>query len=99
MPKKEKLSVKSALEEIKELFQKAESAFKKSPAEANRFVKKARNLAMTRRLKLPRELKRKFCKHCNSFFAPGKTVRIRTRKGKVVYFCLSCKKFTRIPVK
>ena len=99
MPKKEKISQKSALEQIKELFQKAESAFKKSPADSNRFVKKARNLAMSRRLKLPKELKRRFCKHCYAFFVPGKTVRIRTRQGKVIYYCLACKKFTRIPVR
>jgi len=99
MPKKEKVGTKSSFEQIKELFQKAETAFKKSPEEADRLVRKARNLAMSRRLKLPKELKRRFCKHCYAFFFPGKTVRIRTRQGKVIYYCFACKKFTRIPVR
>lgn len=86
---------KEAKEKVTELFEKAKCA--KTVAEANKVVRKVRNLAMRFRLRLPRELKRLFCKYCYAFFIPGKTVRIRTSRGKVVYACMACKKFARFP--
>ncbi len=90
---------KQAPQQILELFEKAEKAFDKKPALANEYVRKARNLAMRYRLKIPRALKRRFCKHCNTFLKPGINCRIRTKAGRVVYYCLNCKKYTRIQIK
>jgi len=84
---------KLAQKTIEELFQRAEHDAKR----ANEHVRKARNLMMKYKIRPARALKRKFCKHCYAFLKPGVTVRIRTRPGHVVYFCLACKKFMRFP--
>jgi len=74
------------LKEIKELFETSPSKEK---------IKEARKKAMRVNLKLPVDLRRKFCHHCNSLLKG----RIRLKKGKKVSFCENCKKFTRIPYK
>lgn len=84
-------------ERIKKLFKEAKKAFRKDKKLANRYVKLARELAMKYRVKLPRELKRKFCKHCYSYLVPGENCRIRTRDNKVIYYCMECKKYMRYP--
>lgn len=86
-----------ALERINILFKEAGKIFKEDPGLANRYVFLARELAMKYKIKMPRELKRRFCKHCRLFLVPNINVRIRTREGKVVYYCLNCKKFMRFP--
>jgi ribonuclease P protein subunit RPR2 len=93
-PKKQEELV---LERIKILFKEAKDRFKKDPKLANRYVKMARELAMKYKVRIPRELKRRFCKHCYSYLMPSVNVRIRTREGKVVYYCLNCKKYMRFP--
>ncbi len=85
-----------ALDRIKELINQADLVFLKKPYLANRYVYLARRMAMKYKVRLPIELKRKFCKHCNSYWKPGKTVRIRLLKGKKVYYCLVCKHFKRV---
>ncbi|MBU0460097.1 MAG: ribonuclease P [Nanoarchaeota archaeon] len=87
-----------AQERIKILFDQAEQAFQKNKALANRYVTLARKLAMKVKLSMPREFKRKYCKHCYKYLKPGINARIRTRDSKVIISCFECKKFTRIPV-
>ncbi len=82
---------------IAELFALAEKAFKEDPKLSNRYVRLARELAMRIRKPLPRELKRRICKRCFSFLVPGANCRVRTQRGKVVYYCKSCKKLMRLP--
>ncbi|MBI5391698.1 ribonuclease P [Candidatus Woesearchaeota archaeon] len=65
---------------------------------ADKYVKLARKLAMKFNLPLPRELKRKFCNHCYTYFQDG-NYRVRTRDKNVVYYCLTCKKYMRFPKK
>ncbi len=80
---------KESLKQVKSLFEQA-----KSSSLADKLVKKARKIGMKINLKLPRELKRKFCKHCNTYFKSG-NYRVRTRNKTVVYYCLTCKKYMR----
>ncbi len=101
MPKfnnKNKLK-KIALERVKILLKEAEETFNENKELANSYIKKARKIAMKVNLKIHSSLKRKFCKHCYSFFVPGKNLRVRTRNKMVVYYCLDCKKFTRFRLK
>lgn len=84
---------KIALEHVKKLFLDA----KKNPSMGDRYVAMARKIAMKFNLRLPRELKRKFCKHCYSYFKSG-NYRVRTRKKMVVYYCLKCKKYMRFKI-
>lgn len=86
---------KEALEKIKILFLEAELQFKKNPSLSNRYVDLARKIAMRFKIRMPRELKRKFCKHCYSYLIPDKNCRVRIHKSRVIYFCFNCKKFMR----
>jgi len=74
------------LKEIKELFGKHPS---------QKEITNARKKAMRVNLKLPSDLRRKFCHHCNSLLKG----RIRFRNGKKVILCEKCNKFTRVPYK
>jgi ribonuclease P protein subunit RPR2 len=100
MPKKNKEAIKHiARSRIENLFKQAEVVFKDNPALSNRYVVISRKLAMKAKIRFPRELKRRFCKHCYSYLKHGENARVRIRQGKVVISCYSCKKFTRIPLK
>jgi len=93
--KKQKDLRLKAKERIIYFFKCAEKTFNKDPSLANRYITLARKYSMKYKVKIPKELKRRFCKHCYKYLVPGKTCRIRTHKGKVVYFCKYCKKFMR----
>ena len=86
-----------ALERIKTLFAEADKAGKKEIKLANRYVHLARKISMKVKARIPSELKRRFCKHCYSYLIPSVNVRVRTQRGKVVYYCLNCKKYMRFP--
>ena len=86
---------KETLQVIRKLFNEAKSQFNKNPDLSNRYVKIARKLAMKVNLKFPRELKRKFCKHCYLYLVPGKNSRVRIHKSRVIYYCFNCKNYMR----
>ena len=88
-----------ALERINILFQEADLMFKEDPRLSDRYVEIARKIAMKYKVSIPRELKRRFCKHCYTFLVPGINCRIRNNEGKMVYYCKICKKFMRFPLK
>ena len=86
---------KIALERIKTLFKEAKEV--KDKKLANRYIKLARELSMKYKVKIPSNLKRRFCKHCKHYLVHSVNVRVRTRDGKVVYYCLDCKRYMRFP--
>ena len=88
-----------AKERIKILFELAKEMFKEDPGLSDRYVYLARKIAMKFKVRIPSILKRKFCKRCHKYLVPSVNCRIRAQRGKVVYYCLSCKKFTRLPYK
>ncbi len=98
MKRRQKPDKKQVLKKVKELFWLASQLFEKNKEEANKAVRKARRQAMRERLRLPKELKRSFCKHCKAYLKPGRNARIRIHKSRVIIYCKECKKFTRIPV-
>ena len=83
-----------ALERINELFKQADL----NPKYANRYVSIARKLSSKLKVRIPVQLKRKFCKNCGIYHS-SKTLRTRLNKGKKSYFCLNCKTFLRVPYK
>ena len=95
--KKSEKNKQIAKERIGILFKQAKEVFKKDKKLANRYVKLARELSMKYKVRVPSELKRRFCKHCYSYLRPSINVRVRTRDGKVVYYCLECKNYMRFP--
>jgi ribonuclease P protein subunit RPR2 len=90
---------RKALKHMKSLFELEQKIVYKNNKLANRYIQLIRRLAMKFRLKTPSEMKRAYCKHCYVALAPGQNCRIRTRNGKLVYYCYNCKKYTRIPIK
>ena len=71
---------KISLEQIKDLFQNA----KQNPSKANPYVKKARKIGMKVNVSIPKQYKRKYCKHCNNYFKSG-NYRVRTRNKMVIF--------------
>jgi len=96
---KREFARKEALEKIRTLFSEARIQFPKNSSLANRYVKLAREISMKFKVKIPRELKRKFCKHCYHYLVPGKNCRVRIYKSRVIYYCFDCKKFMRFVLK
>jgi len=90
---------KIALGRIETLFKQANLVFKENPGLANRYVTLARKISMRYKVKLPSGLKRKVCKHCYKYLFPSVNCRVRSKDGKMVYYCLNCRKYMRIPYK
>lgn len=86
-----------AREDIVRLFQEAEQC--KDLRLCNRYAQLATKIALKHKVKIPLPYKRRFCKHCLNYLRPGENCRIRTREGRIVYYCLTCKKYMRVPYK
>ena len=65
---------------------------------SNRYIEIARKISMRNLTPIPKELKRKFCKHCYRILIPGKTSRVRIQNGKIITYCYHCRKYQRIPL-
>lgn len=88
---------KIAVERINKLFNEAKLAFNKDSSLSNKYVGIARKIAMKMKVRIPRELRRRFCKHCHSYLAPSKNCTVRLQKSKVVYHCNKCNGYMRFP--
>ena len=69
---------------------------------ARRYVYLAFALAKRARVKLPRHMKRSFCRSCYTPLIPGVTARVRLRSDHmphVVVKCLACGRYYRYPYK
>ena len=80
--------------EFETLFKEAESAGQEY---SDRYVEIARKIAMKYKIKIPSELKKRFCKNCQTYLRPGTNCRVRTRNGRIIYYCQNCKKYMRYP--
>jgi len=86
-----------AEERVDRLFELAgAAAISGNSARAKRYVALA--LRMSERHKVPARHKRLYCQACGSYFAPARTVRVRTGKGRVVMTCLECGNVQRYPM-
>ncbi len=90
---KQKEKVK-AKERIAEYFGRAEKLAKSNEQLSTKYVKKAKGLAMHFNIKMPRGLRKKFCRKCFSYLTPGSS-RIRIKRGFVVIKCLNCDTISR----
>ena len=81
------------------LFQNAKDVFKESPAQADKYVKMARRIAMKHKIRLSSKLKRRFCRNCSAYLVPGANCRVRLHKSRIIYYCLKCRHYSRIPVR
>ncbi len=85
-----------AKERIKTLFEQAAETFSKNKTLTKRYVTLARKICMKMRMRMPQEVKRKYCKSCNNYLKSGVNARSRIREGKVILTCLDCGYITRI---
>ncbi|MFQ6072382.1 MAG: ribonuclease P protein component 4 [Methanosarcinales archaeon] len=86
-----------AKQRIERLFELAEQEFKTHPERSNRYVQLARKIGMRYRVRLPKPLKRRICKHCYSYLVIGNNARVRLRRNYVAVTCLCCNKQMRFP--
>jgi len=62
---------------------------------ARRYIDHMVNLSTKYNVRIPRDIKRNYCKKCHTFLIPGKTAQVRLKKGKVVIKCLKCGTYKR----
>ena len=73
---------------IKRLFELAKEEAVRRPAFSRRYVSLAKELARKTQTEIPKQLKRSFCKKCNTPYTAAS--RVRTKRGFLVYTCLHC---------
>ena len=88
-----------AQQRIEKLFSEAEKIAKENLMRASRYVEIARKISLHYKIKLPREIKRKFCKKCGVYWIPTKNMRPRIYRRRVILKCLNCGAIKRIPLK
>ncbi|MDI6806784.1 MAG: ribonuclease P protein component 4 [Candidatus Aenigmarchaeota archaeon] len=88
---------KIAKERIVILFDLAEKEFEKHPERSKRYVELARKIGLRCNVRFPQQLKRKFCKSCNSLLIPGKSSSVRISRKALIVKCLGCNKVYRYP--
>ncbi|MEM1508827.1 MAG: ribonuclease P protein component 4 [Thermofilaceae archaeon] len=92
-----------ARERIQILLDLADKVLRKDEQLAKRYVQLAFRIAAKAHLKLPREVKRRYCRKCKIPLIPGYTARIRVKKGcggaKIVVTCLRCGYIRRYPLR
>jgi len=85
-----------AKERIQILFDLAEKEFRKNPERSRRYVELARKIGLRYNVRLPKELKKKFCKECNSLLLPGKSCTMRVVGKRILTIkCSNCNKIYR----
>ncbi|MFH1424641.1 MAG: ribonuclease P [archaeon] len=87
-----------AAERIEILFKEAEG----SSEHANRYVELARKIGMKYRVRISKEYKRKYCKHCHAYLKMGKNCKVRLNQNRfphLVIHCEECGEVMRIPYK
>jgi ribonuclease P protein subunit RPR2 len=87
---------KIAKERIEILFKEAKKIASKDSDLANRYVFLARKLGMKYGVRLPKDLKMKFCHHCyHYFYSKNLKVKVNPKTKAVEYNCKDCGKITR----
>jgi ribonuclease P protein subunit RPR2 len=82
-----------AAERIRILFEKVSDAAKeKDLPQADYLVSCAREIGMKTKVRIPREYKRLYCKHCYKFISSGirSKTRVNSKSRRVEVQCLSC---------
>ncbi|MDY6780690.1 MAG: ribonuclease P protein component 4 [Halobacteria archaeon] len=96
----EKPTEEIAEERIRRLFELAERVHEDSPERAGEYVERAREVGMRCRVRLPDELKRRFCGDCGSYYVFGSEesgARVRLNDGHVTITCEKCGSQARYP--
>lgn len=91
-----------ARERIAILLKLASEVLETDEGLARRYVDLAFRIAAKARLKLPRKVKRRYCRKCKTPLVPGRTARVRIKRGsggqRLVVTCLRCGYIRRYPL-
>ncbi|HDR46396.1 ribonuclease P protein component 4 [Methanofollis tationis] len=87
-----------AKERIERLFALAEEVSGTDPTRSKRYVALARRIGMRQRVRIPADLRFRFCRRCSAYLVPGASARVRVQHGKVIVTCLVCGHQKRYPV-
>ncbi|MDD4650782.1 MAG: ribonuclease P [Methanothrix sp.] len=85
-----------ALQRMERLFILAEEAHAAHPERSDRYVQIARKISSRTRVRMPRQLKRLFCRHCGGFLSAAAS-KVRLREGVLTTTCMLCGQQTRRP--
>jgi len=91
--KKEKQ--RQGLQQIKRLFNQAKEQARENPKQASSYLEKALETARKLQVKIPKNLRRSYCKSCKIPFIPGFNCRVRIKRGIISCYCNICKKYRR----
>jgi len=88
-----------ARERIRILFELAKKNLDEHPERSKRYIQLMRKIGLRYNVRLPKNIKRSFCKNCNTLLVPGKTsiIRLNRREKTVRVKCLVCGKIYRYP--
>ena len=91
--------LKLVKERIETLFNQAEKSAVETPGNSRRYIELMRKMAMRYTFRLPKSIKRRICKACNSFLIPGENCIVRTSKKQqaVITTCKNCGNISRYP--
>ncbi|MBI4895696.1 MAG: ribonuclease P [Candidatus Aenigmarchaeota archaeon] len=85
--------IKIAKERIVILFDQAEKAAEsKKKGSADRYVEMARKIGMRYNVRIPSNLRRKFCRKCKRFLYKNLSADIKEEKGFLKITCINCGK-------
>jgi ribonuclease P protein subunit RPR2 len=86
-------------ERIERLFSMAEKEFHAHPERSHRHVQLARKIAMRYNIRLPPQLKSRYCRKCHKYLKPGINSRVRAspKQRAVITTCLECGHVMRRP--
>jgi ribonuclease P protein subunit RPR2 len=90
--------VRIARERISILFELARKEFDSHPKRSRRYVELARRIGLRYNVRLPKELRRSFCRTCNTLLIPGKSCQIRIARKVKSIRCMSCNRIYRYPL-
>lgn len=87
-----------ARERIEVLFRLAEEEARRDKLHrADRYAQLARRIGMRYNVPLPRPYRRRVCRSCGAYLAPGKRATVRLRPSRVVVTCRTCGRVYRYP--
>ena len=97
---KNKQGVKIMAEDrVNGLFNMASDEFSKYPERSHRYVRIALKLIAKSGINVPKKFRRNYCRKCKKYLSSGVNSSFRTRKGKLIIRCFTCKNFRRIVLK
>ena len=84
-------------ERIAFLIEEAQAHIHEQPERAARMIYLARKYSTRYKVRFTSAQRRRICRKCATLLVPGTNCRVRTRDGKLIYFCMACKSHDRIP--